>query len=162
MSEGKNVSIKALVLGVLTHIGVIIALGIISSIIFTAIMFSREPSLKELAAVLENVLPFYLFIGWGNMLFAGFVTGAAAKKGEVLHAMIVGGIVVIYTNLLFISELFSQEWSPASDWHWLRSIGVDAGIVLCAALGGYLAQRRRLKKLDARQRDGAYRGERIL
>lgn len=147
MPDQKKVNIKALVLGVLTEVGGLFALGSIGA----AIMILRKPSSEQLASGLENVWPFFiivfLFIGFVISVLAGFVAGSVAKKAEVLHALVVGGVIVIYTNILYISGLFLQEWTPLyEDWHWLRSVGADVWTVLCTALGGYLAQRRHLKK----------------
>ena len=74
MTDNREISIKALVLGVLTDIGCSLIVG-----------FALSPM----------VLVPSMIIGFGFTILGGFVAGRVSKKSEVIHGGIVGFIAVI-------------------------------------------------------------------
>lgn len=126
--EDKRISVKALVLGIVTDlVGSLIA-GVIVGVV--AAIALHGGAHKEIAARLRE-LPFLissLILGFGFTALGGFVAGRVAKRSEMLHGGIVGGVQ------LLIGILIASPSFPA--WYLIVSL---AGVIPAGMLGGKIA-----------------------
>jgi hypothetical protein len=133
LEEGKTISIKAIILGVLTDIGGTFLFSVIFGILAGIAMAVKGITAAEMTERLEQpvFLISNLVIGLIFTLLGGLVAGRIAKRSELLHGGIVGGISIIF-SLTFLSSvpvLYNAVALPL--------------VIPAAVLGGFIARRYR-------------------
>jgi hypothetical protein len=135
MAETRQISAKAIVFGFVAEFVVSTAAGLFLGIATTVTLMQRGVTANEMRATLEGngILIAATVISFGSTIMGGYVAGRVAKRAEVLHAAIVGCLLV----LLGLVQLFR---SPTALVYSIISI---LGAIPFAMFGGYTAMLRR-------------------
>ena len=141
MTEKKGIRIWAIAIGLATDLGGSVLAGTAYGVVLTICMLVRGISPETVATRLQGPVVEVpgLLIGFGFTLLGGFVAGRIAKRSEILHGGIVGGIG-LPLGFLFCAAL------PL----WYNIISF-AGIIPVGMVGGYLALQRNRKAAMTRQ-----------
>jgi hypothetical protein len=138
MTQSKRISLKALLLGFLTDIGGSLVCGIGLGIVWGIALAARGVPANQIAAHFQGMAFFVtsLVLGFGFTVLGGYVAGRVAKRSEMLHGGIVGGIGIVF-GILFAAAL--PLWC---------TIVSSAGVVPFGMVGGFLARQRPGMKLN--------------
>ena len=133
--EKRRVSTKGLLVGTAIDWGGSIVVSVSLSIAFSIVMAISGTSLDETESLLREpfVLIPIMIIGFGFTMLGGFVAGRMAKRSEILHGGIVGGLGIPF-GFLFGASI------PL--WYNLISY---MGVIPIGMFGGYLARLRQLR-----------------
>ena len=154
MEKEKKISIKAIVVGLITDIGGSLITGIIVGIIFGVIISASQVKQGVPPAELRNVdyegilranpvfYPLSVMVALGFTFLGGWVTGRIAKTKEILNATIMG-LLSLVIGLLFLE---SMKADPL--WYKLVAYGLT---VPAAMVGGYVAANIRAKSESSAQ-----------
>ena len=129
MSEKREVSLKAVFLGLVVDIVGTVVVGLVLGALLGMYLISQGVAPDELSAQLED--PGYivpgLVVGLSVTVLGGFIAGRVAGRSEVLHGGLVGmlGVVLGFPLMVFYPE-------------WYDAVSLIT-IIPCGMLGGRLA-----------------------
>lgn len=131
MTMGKNIKVKAILLGVLTDVAGSTVTGIVIGIGLGIALAAQHVPTNEIAIRLHgaSVLISSLILGFGFTVLGGYVAGRVAKQSEILHGGIVGAIGILFS-------LFTISYPL-----WYNIVAI-IGIVPFGIIGGLLARKR--------------------
>jgi hypothetical protein len=141
MTEGKRVSVKAVLLGVLVDAGCDVTFcSVVLIAVLSALSASGVPAdqlTDDPIQLAVNIL--VLVLDFGTTVLGGYVAGRVAKGAEVLH----GGIVGAISLPVGLVSLLAWPNYPVS----VEIVGL-VGCVPAGMTGGFLARRRRESKRE--------------
>ena len=100
--ERRQISILAIVLGVLTDIGGSLILGVVLGVVFAFYLLSQGASPENIADEMQGTT-FYLVgtaLGLCLTVLGGFIAGKVAKRSEILHGALTGATSTVLGLLM--------------------------------------------------------------
>ncbi|MBI4684424.1 MAG: hypothetical protein HY755_04410 [Nitrospirae bacterium] len=138
----KEISIKAVIIGLLVDIGGTFAFSFVFGILAALLLLATERDIKELETISETpgfLVP-SLFVGLLFTSLGGYVAGRIAKQAEIKNAFALG---MTSATLGVMFMIFLPDAKPI----WLDFAGLSL-IIPFALIGGYVCMRTKEKDLQ--------------